>query len=174
MVQVGGLILTRSLYYHQHHHQNRNPHHFPDKTISRAPEILLASKRYTMGVDMWSLGCILAEMLLGKPLFPGTSTINQVGVMIVTNSVQYGEIILLFSSKIEKIVTTIALPDRSEVEELSSDYAQSILDKVSGQCHVVELSFLLLLNLLIVIIIAPIMNKVSGHVVELLFLHCPC
>ena len=52
--------------------------------------------------------------------------------MIVPNSVQYGEIILLFSSKIEKIVTTIALPDRSEVEELSSDYAQSILDKVSG------------------------------------------
>ena len=46
--------------------------------MTRAPEILLASKRYTMGVDMWSLGCILAEMLLGKPLFPGTSTINQV------------------------------------------------------------------------------------------------
>ena len=108
-----------------------------------------------MGVDMWSLGCILAEMLLGKPLFPGTSTINQVGMMRMTNSDQYGEIIL-FSSKIEKIVTTIALPDRSEVEELSSDYAQSILDKVSG--HLVQLSFLLLLLLFIVIIIAPIMN----------------
>jgi serine/threonine protein kinase len=32
----------------------------------RAPEILLASKKYTAGVDMWSLGCILAEMLLGR------------------------------------------------------------------------------------------------------------
>ena len=83
-----------------------------------------------MGVDMWSLGCILAEMLLGKPLFPGTSTINQVGRMMRMYSDEYGEIIPLFSSKIEKIVTTIALPDRSEVEELSSDYAQSILDKV--------------------------------------------
>ncbi|KAJ1364082.1 Mitogen-activated protein kinase 15 [Parelaphostrongylus tenuis] len=31
----------------------------------RSPEILLAAKRYTKGVDMWSLGCILAEMLLG-------------------------------------------------------------------------------------------------------------
>ncbi|EYC33584.1 hypothetical protein Y032_0002g880 [Ancylostoma ceylanicum] len=32
----------------------------------RSPEILLAAKRYTKGVDMWSLGCILAEMLLGS------------------------------------------------------------------------------------------------------------
>ena len=38
----------------------------------RAPEILLSSPHYTKGVDMWSLGCILAEMLLGKPLFPGS------------------------------------------------------------------------------------------------------
>lgn len=43
----------------------------------RAPEILVASKKYTKGVDMWSLGCILGEMLLGKPLFPGSSTVNQ-------------------------------------------------------------------------------------------------
>lgn len=27
---------------------------------------------------MWSLGCILGEMLLGKPLFPGSSTVNQI------------------------------------------------------------------------------------------------
>jgi len=33
--------------------------------------------RYTKGVDMWSLGCILGEMLVGKPLFPGSSTLNQ-------------------------------------------------------------------------------------------------
>lgn len=35
-------------------------------------------QRYTKGVDMWSLGCILGEMLLGKAVFPGTSTINQI------------------------------------------------------------------------------------------------
>lgn len=44
----------------------------------RSPEILLAAKRYTKGVDMWSLGCILAEMLIGRALFPGSSTINQI------------------------------------------------------------------------------------------------
>ena len=36
------------------------------------------NSRYTKGVDMWSIGCILGEMLLGKPLFPGSSTLNQV------------------------------------------------------------------------------------------------
>ena len=50
----------------------------------RAPEILIASRRYTKGIDMWSLGCILAEMLLGKPLFPGSSTINQVERIMAT------------------------------------------------------------------------------------------
>ncbi|NXW93666.1 MK15 kinase, partial [Alopecoenas beccarii] len=44
----------------------------------RAPEILLSSRSYTKGVDMWSIGCILGELLLGKPLFPGTSTVNQI------------------------------------------------------------------------------------------------
>jgi len=43
----------------------------------RAPEILLGSNKYTKGVDMWSMGCILAELILGKPFFPGTSTLNQ-------------------------------------------------------------------------------------------------
>lgn len=44
----------------------------------RAPEILIANKTYTKGIDMWSLGCILGEMIRGKPLFPGSCTVNQV------------------------------------------------------------------------------------------------
>ncbi|KAL7053554.1 hypothetical protein AAHC03_027025 [Spirometra sp. Aus1] len=44
----------------------------------RSPEILLACNNYTKGVDLWSMGCILGEMLAGKPLFPGASTLNQV------------------------------------------------------------------------------------------------
>ncbi len=38
--------------------------------------------RYTKGVDMWSIGCILGEMLGGKPMFPGTSTMNQLDIII--------------------------------------------------------------------------------------------
>jgi serine/threonine protein kinase len=37
----------------------------------RAPEILLGSTKYGKPVDMWSLGCILGEMITGKPIFPG-------------------------------------------------------------------------------------------------------
>lgn len=49
----------------------------------RAPEILIANKNYTKGIDMWSLGCILGEMIRGKPLFPGSCTINQVSIMLL-------------------------------------------------------------------------------------------
>ena len=37
----------------------------------RAPEILLGSKHYSTPVDLWSVGCIFAEMVRQKPLFPG-------------------------------------------------------------------------------------------------------
>ncbi|CAH8870451.1 unnamed protein product [Trichobilharzia szidati] len=73
----------------------------------RAPEILLASNSYTKYVDMWSLGCILGEMLLGKALFPGTSTINQ----------------------IERIVSAVERPSMQDIECLRSDYGKSVLEK---------------------------------------------
>ena len=58
----------------------------------RSPEILLGSLKYTKGVDMWSLGCIMAEMIAGqflsrvhgfpecnpnRPLIVGNVSINQ-------------------------------------------------------------------------------------------------
>lgn len=44
----------------------------------RAPEILLGSRQYSTGVDMWSVGCIFAEMCTRKPLFPGDSEIDEI------------------------------------------------------------------------------------------------
>lgn len=44
----------------------------------RAPEILLGGKQYSTGVDMWSVGCIFAEMCNRKPLFPGDSEIDEI------------------------------------------------------------------------------------------------
>ncbi|CAG9856462.1 unnamed protein product [Phyllotreta striolata] len=43
----------------------------------RAPELLLGTKMYCPGIDVWSLGCIMAEMLTRKALFPGESEIDQ-------------------------------------------------------------------------------------------------
>ena len=42
----------------------------------RSPEIIMGLP-YTAAIDMWSLGCIVAELALGLPLFPGTSQFNQ-------------------------------------------------------------------------------------------------
>ncbi|XP_065837996.1 cyclin-dependent kinase 1-like [Oscarella lobularis] len=43
----------------------------------RAPEILLGSQRYSTPMDIWSIGCIMAEMITKKPLFHGDSEIDQ-------------------------------------------------------------------------------------------------
>eukprot|EP00270_Netrium_digitus_P013155 TRINITY_DN4347_c0_g1_i3.p1 TRINITY_DN4347_c0_g1~~TRINITY_DN4347_c0_g1_i3.p1 ORF type:complete len:303 (-),score=83.79 TRINITY_DN4347_c0_g1_i3:201-1109(-) len=43
----------------------------------RAPEILLGSAQYSTPVDVWSVGCIFAEMLNQRPLFPGDSEIDE-------------------------------------------------------------------------------------------------
>ncbi|PSN41821.1 Cyclin-dependent kinase 1 [Blattella germanica] len=43
----------------------------------RAPEVLLGSSRYSCPIDIWSIGCIFAEMATKKPLFQGDSEIDQ-------------------------------------------------------------------------------------------------
>merc|ERR1719231_900088 len=43
----------------------------------RAPEVLCSWTDYTKPIDIWSVGCIFAEMLRRRPLFPGKSTQNQ-------------------------------------------------------------------------------------------------
>eukprot|EP00472_Partenskyella_glossopodia_P010560 CAMPEP_0197525022 /NCGR_PEP_ID=MMETSP1318-20131121/10569_1 /TAXON_ID=552666 /ORGANISM="Partenskyella glossopodia, Strain RCC365" /LENGTH=296 /DNA_ID=CAMNT_0043078171 /DNA_START=74 /DNA_END=964 /DNA_ORIENTATION=+ len=43
----------------------------------RAPDVLLGSKKYSTPIDMWSVGCIFAEMANGKPLFPGQADNDQ-------------------------------------------------------------------------------------------------
>nr|CAH8861550.1 unnamed protein product [Trichobilharzia regenti] len=73
----------------------------------RAPEILLACHDYTKGVDIWSLGCILGEMLIGTPLFPGTSTLDQ----------------------IERIMAGLPKPSAEDLASVKSPYSASILQK---------------------------------------------
>ncbi|KZV99683.1 Pkinase-domain-containing protein [Exidia glandulosa HHB12029] len=48
----------------------------------RAPEVMLTFKEYTRAIDMWSVGCVLAEMLSGKPLFPGRDYHHQLSIIL--------------------------------------------------------------------------------------------
>jgi serine/threonine protein kinase len=43
----------------------------------RAPELIFGAQDYTTDIDIWSLGCVFAEMLLGYPLFAGESGVDQ-------------------------------------------------------------------------------------------------
>ena len=74
----------------------------------RAPEILLGSTRYGKAVDMWSLGCIFGEMLGGKPIFQGSSTLNQ----------------------LEKICEAVGRPNADEVAAMRSPFAMTMLDNM--------------------------------------------
>lgn len=48
----------------------------------RAPELLLGSTEQSVGLDMWSAGCILGELLAHKPLLPGRSEIHQIELIV--------------------------------------------------------------------------------------------
>ncbi|KAF2284305.1 hypothetical protein GH714_020357 [Hevea brasiliensis] len=43
----------------------------------RAPELLLGSTDYGVGIDLWSAGCLLAEMFIGRPIMPGRTEVEQ-------------------------------------------------------------------------------------------------
>jgi len=47
----------------------------------RAPEIMLACHEYSKPVDVWSVGCIFAELMLRKPFFPGDDYIDQLTII---------------------------------------------------------------------------------------------
>jgi len=48
----------------------------------RAPELLVQNKRYGSPVDMWSIGCILAEVIGAKALFPGKDSLHQLRLIV--------------------------------------------------------------------------------------------
>jgi mitogen-activated protein kinase 15 len=76
---------------------------------------LLGSTKYTTGVgksktkkDMWSIGCILGELLGGKPMFPGASTMNQ----------------------LERIISVTGMPSNKDIDAINSAFASSMLENI--------------------------------------------
>ncbi|OAD76119.1 hypothetical protein PHYBLDRAFT_16163 [Phycomyces blakesleeanus NRRL 1555(-)] len=68
----------------------------------RAPEIMLSFQNYTKAIDMWSVGCIFAEMLGGKPLFKGRDYVDQ----------------------LNQILGILGTPDEETLRRVGSDRAQ--------------------------------------------------
>ena len=48
----------------------------------RAPELLLGATDYGVGIDLWSAGCILAELLAGRPIMPGRTEVGNLLLIV--------------------------------------------------------------------------------------------
>lgn len=75
----------------------------------RAPEILLGATGYSQAVDVWALGCIVAEMYLKKPLFQGSSTRQQ----------------------IEIIVQVLGYPEEKDIQAMRTPFARTLLQSLN-------------------------------------------
>lgn len=77
----------------------------------RAPEIVLGSSQYSKAVDMWSVGCILGELIIGKSIFPGKSTVNQ----------------------IELIIDLLGKPKQEDLEQIGGAIDSNTINSMSGK-----------------------------------------
>ncbi|PSS13967.1 Shaggy-related protein kinase [Actinidia chinensis var. chinensis] len=68
----------------------------------RAPELIFGATVYTTAIDMWSAGCVLAELLLGQPLFPGESGVDQ----------------------LVEIIKKLGTPTREEIKCMNPNYTE--------------------------------------------------
>eukprot|EP01006_Ploeotia_vitrea_P028185 TRINITY_DN60908_c0_g1_i1.p1 TRINITY_DN60908_c0_g1~~TRINITY_DN60908_c0_g1_i1.p1 ORF type:complete len:455 (+),score=35.37 TRINITY_DN60908_c0_g1_i1:51-1367(+) len=74
----------------------------------RAPELLMQWKTYSKQVDLFSVGCIIAEMFLGKPLFPGRDYFDQLRL----------------------ILDAIGTPTQEDIDAIGSDSAKQYLQRL--------------------------------------------
>ncbi|CAA0811946.1 Mitogen-activated protein kinase 13 [Striga hermonthica] len=101
----------------------------------RAPELLLNCSEYTAAIDMWSVGCILMEILKREPLFPGKDYVQQLGLINeLLGSPEDSDLGFLRSENARKYVKQLPhvpkLPFSQKFPELSSlavDLAERML-----------------------------------------------
>ncbi|GMM53826.1 mitogen-activated serine/threonine-protein kinase [Maudiozyma humilis] len=79
----------------------------------RAPEIMLTFQEYTTAMDIWSVGCILAEMVCGKPLFPGKDYHHQLWLILeVLGTPSYEDFEQIKSKRAKEYISNLPMRPR--------------------------------------------------------------
>ena len=76
----------------------------------RAPELIFGSTDYTTAIDIWSQGCVGAELLLAQPLFPGDSGVDQ----------------------LVEIIKVLGTPTKEEIRSMNSNYIEFKFPQIKG------------------------------------------
>ncbi|OWK13365.1 MAPK13, partial [Cervus elaphus hippelaphus] len=100
----------------------------------RAPEVILSWMRYNQTVDIWSVGCIMAEMLTGKTLFKGKDYLDQLTQILKVTGVPGAEFVQKLNDKAAKSYIQ-SLPqspkkDFSQLFPRASPQATDLLEKM--------------------------------------------
>lgn len=100
----------------------------------RAPEIMLNSKGYTKSIDIWSVGCILAEMISNRPLFPGKHYLDQLSLILnILGSPSEEDLQSIVNDKARSYIQTLAPANRMAWTSIFSGanaQALDLLDKM--------------------------------------------
>ena len=83
----------------------------------RSPELILTPQDYTKAIDMWSVGCIFAEMLTGKPLFAGAHDLDQVRLILDTITLDEEDWSFVLSIMSNKLLKNHPLKARTPLKE---------------------------------------------------------
>jgi len=76
----------------------------------RAPELIFGSTTYTPAIDVWSIGCVMAELLIGTALFPGDSGVDQ----------------------LVEIIKVLGTPTREEIQAMNPQYTEYKFPQIKG------------------------------------------
>jgi len=97
----------------------------------RSPECILGSQVYGTPVDIWGLGCVLAEMISGRVMFPGNSTLDQLRCIIqITGRPTIEDIRSTKSPIAEIIMADVSQPEPIALSELYPEASAESLDMI--------------------------------------------
>nr|ALM02103.1 Kss1-like MAPK [Ustilago esculenta] len=95
----------------------------------RAPEIMLTFKQYTKAIDIWAVGCILAEMLTGRPLFPGRDYHQQLSLILdVLGTPTVEEFHNIYSRRSREYIRSMPFRKRRDFHQLFPKASPEAID----------------------------------------------